>query len=165
MTTKSKDIQNQNKGSESTLISTDLLVLKFRNLIADKERVNIQSQHDLQRYGEYQCDYESWYREICEEIEKLLGNHKGKECLNMNFEDTEKPVDEPTPKKENVGSEALSTPLPDLSDELHSIAELTNHCIPFYAYGDNEAACEMSHRLQEIYMRVNQLGSDLTSSI
>jgi len=30
------------------------------------------------------------------------------------------------------------------------IVKLSDHCIPFYAYGDNEAACDMSHRLQQI---------------
>jgi hypothetical protein len=37
-----------------------------------------------------------------------------------------------------------------LADGLMEIVKLADHCIPFYAYGDNEAACDMSHRLQQI---------------
>lgn len=37
-----------------------------------------------------------------------------------------------------------------LADELMEIVKQANHCIPFYAYGDNEVACDMSHRLEEI---------------
>jgi len=33
---------------------------------------------------------------------------------------------------------------------LTQILELSNHEIPYYAYGDNEAACEMSERLNKI---------------
>lgn len=36
------------------------------------------------------------------------------------------------------------------------ILELTEHNIPFYAYGDNEAACELSRRLIEVASIVNQ---------
>lgn len=41
-------------------------------------------------------------------------------------------------------------------DILDDIAKTANHQIPFYAYGDNEAACDMSDRLQEIYEKAIQ---------
>lgn len=34
--------------------------------------------------------------------------------------------------------------------QLDSIDRLADCQIPFYAYGDNEAACEMAHRLSQI---------------
>lgn len=37
-----------------------------------------------------------------------------------------------------------------LADGLMEIVKQANHCIPFYAYDDNEAACDMSHRLEEV---------------
>ena len=37
-----------------------------------------------------------------------------------------------------------------LADGLMEIVKLADHCIPFYAYGDNEAACDMSHRLEQV---------------
>ena len=33
---------------------------------------------------------------------------------------------------------------------LEQALEICNHCIPNYAYGDNEAACDMAHRLSSI---------------
>lgn len=33
---------------------------------------------------------------------------------------------------------------------LDGIENDANHGIPFYAYGDNEAACDMAHRLESI---------------
>ena len=50
--------------------------------------------------------------------------------------------------------------LSDLLDALDSIIETTNHQIPYYAYGDNEAACEMAARLANIrseltYIKMN----------
>jgi hypothetical protein len=35
-------------------------------------------------------------------------------------------------------------------EALHRINELCAHGIPYYAYGDNQAACEMANRLKEI---------------
>jgi hypothetical protein len=37
------------------------------------------------------------------------------------------------------------------------ILEQTNHGIPFYAYGDNEAGCEFSNRLSYIHDAVNSI--------
>jgi len=45
----------------------------------------------------------------------------------------------------------LLTEIADLRERLREIAELTNHQIPIYAYGDSEAGCEMSSRLREIF--------------
>lgn len=33
---------------------------------------------------------------------------------------------------------------------LNMIIEMTDHQIPYYAYGDNQAACEMAQRLADI---------------
>ena len=38
----------------------------------------------------------------------------------------------------------------DLQVTIDKIKEETNHYIPFYAYGDNEAACNMNERLNSI---------------
>ncbi|KKM64656.1 hypothetical protein LCGC14_1499240 [marine sediment metagenome] len=34
---------------------------------------------------------------------------------------------------------------------LNEIMQTADHQIPYYAYGDNQAACDMSHRLETIY--------------
>ncbi len=47
---------------------------------------------------------------------------------------------------------------------LHKLEEIwskTDHNIPFYAYGDNEAACALADRLEQI----NGLCQDLTEMI
>ena len=41
------------------------------------------------------------------------------------------------------------------------IANKANHQIPYYAYGDNEAACDMSRRLSEIYDQAMQARQDV----
>lgn len=38
---------------------------------------------------------------------------------------------------------------------LEKIGDMTNHGIPFYAYGDNQAACEMADKLEEIAAETN----------
>ena len=38
----------------------------------------------------------------------------------------------------------------DLKERLEQIYELSRHFIPVYAYGDNQAACEMAGRLHKI---------------
>jgi hypothetical protein len=43
-----------------------------------------------------------------------------------------------------------SCPLCQLREALDQIATKADHCIPPYAYGDNEAACDMSSRLEKI---------------
>lgn len=37
-----------------------------------------------------------------------------------------------------------------LAAEIRLHRDIANHCIPQYAYGDNEAACDMANRLQSI---------------
>jgi len=44
---------------------------------------------------------------------------------------------------------------------LEDIAKTANHQIPFYAYGDNEAACDMDLRLKEIYDKAMQHRRDI----
>ncbi len=38
----------------------------------------------------------------------------------------------------------------DLKERFDQIYKLSRHFIPVYAYGDNEAACEMAARLRNI---------------
>lgn len=40
---------------------------------------------------------------------------------------------------------------------LETIKRLSWHCIPHYAYGDNQAACEMADRLQNICTEAEQI--------
>jgi len=44
----------------------------------------------------------------------------------------------------------------EICNILEDIAHIADHQIPYYAYGDNEAACEMSSRLKEIYDKAMQ---------
>ena len=44
---------------------------------------------------------------------------------------------------------------------LEDIAETANHQIPSYAYGDNEAACDMDLRLREICQKAMQHRQDI----
>ncbi len=41
---------------------------------------------------------------------------------------------------------------------LEGAAKMAEHQIPFYAYGDNAAACEMAHRIE-------QLGNEIRCAI
>lgn len=40
---------------------------------------------------------------------------------------------------------------------LEEILVLASHDIPFHAYGDNQAACELSHRLEKIRISIDAL--------
>jgi len=44
-----------------------------------------------------------------------------------------------------------------VADELTQLLEQIPHNIPFYAYGDNQAACEMDAKLQWIYVELNAI--------
>ena len=44
---------------------------------------------------------------------------------------------------------------------LENISRIANHQIPYYAYGDNQAACDMDLRLKEIYEIAMQHKSDI----
>jgi len=48
------------------------------------------------------------------------------------------------------GEEWRESSIPS-TDLLCAIMQLADHQIPGYAYGDNEAACDMDLRLREIY--------------
>jgi hypothetical protein len=45
----------------------------------------------------------------------------------------------------------VETLVRQLPEALEEIKALTEHNIPYYGYGDNEAACELANRLAEIY--------------
>ena len=72
-------------------MKTELIALAFLNLrsaIADKELNNMNAQHDLSRYGEMTCDYNSIRAEIDmeikthrDEIEKLLNPDQPQEHI------------------------------------------------------------------------------------
>jgi len=46
--------------------------------------------------------------------------------------------------------------------ELEEIKKRAKHAIPFYAYGDNEAAVDMSHRLEDIAQMTEQIINEVT---
>lgn len=52
------------------------------------------------------------------------------------------------------GKQPVSVGYSEISGMLEEIINLTQHGIPVYAYGDNEAACSMSQILNEIYGRI-----------
>lgn len=49
----------------------DVNVLRYRKLITELEFITSQSKHDLYRYGQWYCDYNSAYQEIKREIEQV----------------------------------------------------------------------------------------------
>lgn len=51
----------------------EILLLKLKSAITDKEMVKIRADHDLKRYGQWSCDYDGWMRDIQEcEIDSIL---------------------------------------------------------------------------------------------
>ena len=50
----------------------EMLQLKIRSLIADKEMATATANLDLARGGQWQCDYNQWHRELNYEIEELM---------------------------------------------------------------------------------------------
>ena len=52
--------------------------------------------------------------------------------------------------------------LPDILTLLTSIVMVANHQIPFYAYGENQAACEMATRLHKITAMVESVRDKIT---
>ena len=49
-----------------------LLALKIRSLIADEEMVTAAANMSLQQYGQWNCDYQAWHREIDKELSELF---------------------------------------------------------------------------------------------
>jgi hypothetical protein len=52
--------------------SHDLLALRIRSLIADKEMVTATANLDIARAGEWGQDYQAWHGQIDKEIEELF---------------------------------------------------------------------------------------------
>lgn len=50
----------------------EIAILKIRSLIADKEMVIAQANHDLARFGAWQFDYSAQNGQIDAEIQELL---------------------------------------------------------------------------------------------
>jgi hypothetical protein len=48
---------------------------------------------------------------------------------------------------------ALEARMARLEEELREIEKEAGHGIPFYAYGDSEAGCDLAHRLTSIFNR------------
>ena len=63
-------------------LHTELLVLKIRSLIADKEMVTAQANLDLARGGEWRTDYAAWHVQFEVEIQSLLDIADAKNTLN-----------------------------------------------------------------------------------
>ena len=47
-------------------------MLKLRNLVADKEWLTASANHELARYGEWQCNWHEGILQVDQEIEKLI---------------------------------------------------------------------------------------------
>ena len=61
------------KTDNGTLLkSTDLLALRIRSLIADKEMITAIANLDIARAGEWRQDYQAWHGQIDKEIEELF---------------------------------------------------------------------------------------------
>jgi len=58
--------------NKETPIHRELLVLKIRSLIADKEMVTAQANLDIARGGEWRSDYADWHRHLDTEVQSLL---------------------------------------------------------------------------------------------
>ena len=56
--------------------STDLIALRIRSLIADKEMVTAIANLELARAGEWRQDYQAWHGQIDKEIEELFSKAK-----------------------------------------------------------------------------------------
>ena len=52
----------------------ELTFLRIRSLIADKEMVTAQANHDLAIGGEWRMDYAAWHGTLDAEIQRLLGD-------------------------------------------------------------------------------------------
>lgn len=53
----------------------------------------------------------------------------------------------------------------ELLTQLKQILQAIPHDIPFYAYGDNEAACQMDSKLQWLWVELNAVIKKLETSL
>ena len=56
----------------TTMNDDDIIYLKIRSLIADKEMVTATANMNMARGGEWLCDYRDWHAEIDQQIQILL---------------------------------------------------------------------------------------------
>ena len=56
----------------SSYSSTDLLALRLRNAIVDKETCIACANHDTAKFGEWQCDWSEGMRIAQSEVDRLL---------------------------------------------------------------------------------------------
>ena len=59
------------EGGISSYLSTDLLALRIRNAIADKEWLTAAANHDVAKFGEWQCDWQEGIRDANRELHEL----------------------------------------------------------------------------------------------
>jgi hypothetical protein len=53
------------------ITSTDLLALRIRNAIADKEWLTAAANHDVAKFGQWQCDWQEGIRDVNRELHEL----------------------------------------------------------------------------------------------
>lgn len=56
------------------VMTDELLILKLRSLIVDKEHANQMISADIAKFGEPQRDYKKWYEEIQKEIDEVFSS-------------------------------------------------------------------------------------------
>ena len=70
---------NTPKTNDGTLLkSTDLLAQMIRREIATLEWVTACANHDLQKYGEWQCNWAEYQGEIQQTLERLFSRANAK---------------------------------------------------------------------------------------
>lgn len=55
----------------SPVPSNPLLALQIRNLIADKEWLTAAANHDVAKFGQWQCDWQEGIRDVNRELHEL----------------------------------------------------------------------------------------------
>jgi hypothetical protein len=75
------------------LPSTELLALRIRSLIADKEMVTATANMNIAAYGSWRCDYASCHDEIDQQIQALFLEANAQAMAS---------ADEKTPPKETT---------------------------------------------------------------
>ena len=91
---------------------------------------------------EYEPFGEEWELQMMKFPKKVLIDLYRKVCIKQ---------------QENDRLDPLVVPNEAVAGELEHLLENIPHNIPFYAYGDNEAACQMDTKLQWIYVELNAI--------
>lgn len=67
--------ENEYKPPETTL-EIHVSLLKAQRLIAHLDSIVERMSHDMVRYEQWQCDYAAWFKEVDDELQKILENLK-----------------------------------------------------------------------------------------